>query len=119
MDLKQAREGSTFKFVFSDGLPTKEELAILLRTEEGSELGSEHESAATRHEEGAAEGSNTAHQNREEPESQSISDGQEDDNLVKELDFSDDDGEALLVLLQIAHLQFRRIPSNLDFPVLH
>ncbi|CZR64693.1 uncharacterized protein PAC_14592 [Phialocephala subalpina] len=32
---------------------------------------------------------------------------------MKELDFSEDDGGALLLLLRIAHMQFRKVPSKL------
>ena len=33
----------------------------------------------------------------------------------RERDFSDDNGEALLILLRIAHLQFNKVPPNLTF----
>ncbi|KAH7355424.1 hypothetical protein BKA65DRAFT_475863 [Rhexocercosporidium sp. MPI-PUGE-AT-0058] len=37
---------------------------------------------------------------------------------VKELDFSDDDGEALLVLLRIVHLQFTSVPTSFKGSIL-
>lgn len=33
---------------------------------------------------------------------------------VETLDFSEDDGEALLILLRLAHMQFRLIPSTIN-----
>lgn len=37
------------------------------------------------------------------------------DNIQdKQIDFSEDDGEALLLLLRIAHLQFNKVPSNME-----
>ncbi|TVY34973.1 hypothetical protein LSUB1_G006257, partial [Lachnellula subtilissima] len=41
-----------------------------------------------------------------------------ENTMAKDLDFSDDDGDALLLLLHIVHLQFRYIPPQLDFPLL-
>lgn len=39
-----------------------------------------------------------------------------DEKQGKHIDFSEDNGEALLILLRIAHLQFRKVPSKLkDF----
>ena len=35
--------------------------------------------------------------------------------MATELHFEDDDGEALLLLLRIAHLQFAEVPVSLDF----
>ena len=37
-----------------------------------------------------------------------------DDPAVTEIDFSEDDGEALLVLLRIVHLQLNEIPNTID-----
>ncbi|TVY84245.1 hypothetical protein LSUE1_G001355 [Lachnellula suecica] len=37
---------------------------------------------------------------------------------ARELDFSEDDGDALLLLFRIAHLQFRKIPRRLSFGLL-
>lgn len=36
----------------------------------------------------------------------------------KQIDFSEDNGEALLLLLHIAHLQFNKLPSQLPFNIL-
>ena len=38
-----------------------------------------------------------------------------DDDEQDDIDFTDDDGEALLLLLNIAHLQFSKIPHYLTF----
>ena len=39
----------------------------------------------------------------------------DDDLQDKQVDFSEDNGEALLLLLRIAHLQFSKVPSTLTF----
>lgn len=41
--------------------------------------------------------------------------GGHDDIQNKQIDFSEDDGEALLLLLRIAHFQFSKVPSTLEF----
>lgn len=41
--------------------------------------------------------------------------GGDDDTQHKQIDFSEDCGEALLILFRIAHCQFRKIPSTLEF----
>ena len=43
--------------------------------------------------------------------------GEEEDNALqdKQIDFSEDKGEALLPLLRIAHLQFSKVPPKLTF----
>lgn len=41
--------------------------------------------------------------------------GGDDDTQNKQIDFSEDSGEALLILFRIAHCQFRKIPSILEF----
>lgn len=42
--------------------------------------------------------------------------GNNDEKQGKHIDFIEDNGEALLILLRIAHLQFRKVPSKLkDF----
>lgn len=49
------------------------------------------------------------------------SDGKDKDtscSAVAELDFKDDNGEALLILLRIAHLRFHDIPSTLPYQTL-
>ncbi|TVY49043.1 hypothetical protein LOCC1_G001345 [Lachnellula occidentalis] len=53
------------------------------------------------------------------PDGLPIGEELESDDMVDELDFSDDNGNALLLLLQIAHLQFRRVPDKVDFQLLH
>ncbi|KAH6696702.1 hypothetical protein BKA61DRAFT_682913 [Leptodontidium sp. MPI-SDFR-AT-0119] len=42
----------------------------------------------------------------------------EGDDPVKELDFSEDDGEALLVLLRIVHFQFAKVPTSFKGSIL-
>lgn len=37
---------------------------------------------------------------------------------VQQLDFAEDDGEALLILLRIVHLQFKEIPATLPYDLL-
>lgn len=92
----------------------------MLQAEERSEPESEHESKAALHQYILVRPTKTGP--REETRDavlKSILDDLESDNMVNELDFSDDNGRALLLLLQIAHLQFRRVPADIDFQLLH
>ncbi|TVY16519.1 hypothetical protein LARI1_G005614 [Lachnellula arida] len=41
-----------------------------------------------------------------------------ENTMAKQLDFSDDDGDALLLLLHIVHLQFQYVPLKPEFPLL-
>lgn len=41
--------------------------------------------------------------------------GGDGDTQHEQIDFSEDSGEALLILFRIAHCQFRKIPSILEF----
>lgn len=41
--------------------------------------------------------------------------GGDEDMHNKQIDFSEDSGEALLILLRIAHCQFKKLPSTLDY----
>jgi hypothetical protein len=65
--------------------------------------------------------------NDNESESDEVASGHNDkrhkenvqSDVAKEIDFSGDDGDALLILLQIAHLQFCKIPSRLTYKTLY